>query len=126
MRSRVGGMWWGPAVEAPDAAALAGFYAQLLEWPVVHEEPGTTVLGTPGGAFLVFHGADGYVPPVWPPGPGDQRPMMHLDFQVGDLDDAQSEALALGARLADHQPQANIRVMVDPAGHPFCLCRDDG
>jgi hypothetical protein len=49
-----------------------------------------------------------------------------FDFQVGDLDSAVSEALALGATVADHQPQDNVRVLFDPAGHPFCLCRDDG
>jgi len=121
------GMWWGPAVEAPDPAALARFYAELLGWPIVHEEPGTAVLGTPGGAsFLVFQQATDYRPPTWPPVPGEQRPMMHLDFQVGDLDDAVAEAVALGASLSETQPQANVRVLFDPAGHPFCLVRDDG
>jgi hypothetical protein len=52
--------------------------------------------------------------------------MMHLDFQVGDLDSAVAEAVALGATEAKHQPQENVRVLLDPAGHPFCLCRDDG
>jgi hypothetical protein len=28
--------------------------------------------------------------------------------------------------VAAHQPQENVRVLLDPAGHPFCLCRDDG
>jgi hypothetical protein len=54
------------------------------------------------------------------------RPMMHFDFQVGDLDSAVAEAVALGATLAEHQPQENVRVLFDPAGHPLCLCRDDG
>ena len=52
--------------------------------------------------------------------------MMHLDVQVGDLDDAAAEAVALGATLAGHQPQDHVRVLLDPAGHPFCLVRDDG
>jgi hypothetical protein len=52
--------------------------------------------------------------------------MMHLDFQVDDLDEAVSEAVGLGATLADDQFQDNVRVLLDPAGHPFCLCRDDG
>jgi hypothetical protein len=51
--------------------------------------------------------------------------MMHFDFQVGDLDSAVAEAVALGASVAGHQPQENVRVLLDPAGHPFCLCRDD-
>ncbi|MFI6320682.1 VOC family protein [Nonomuraea sp. NPDC050556] len=127
MRSRTNGMWWGTAIEAPDPGALARFYAQLLDWPIVHEEPGTTVVAPPpGSVYIVFQRADGYRPPAWPPAEGEQRPMMHFDFQVGDLDDAVAEAVALGATLAAHQPQENVRVLVDPAGHPFCLCRDDG
>jgi hypothetical protein len=51
--------------------------------------------------------------------------MMHFDFQVGDLDSAVADAVALGAELADDQPQEHVRVLLDPAGHPFCLCRDD-
>ena len=31
-------------------------------------------------------------------------------------------AVALGATLAEHQPQAHVRTLLDPAGHPFCLC----
>ena len=48
--------------------------------------------------------------------------MMHLDFQVGDLEAAVDDAVALGATLAAFQPQANVRVLLDPVGHPFCLC----
>ena len=122
MRSRTQGMWWGPAVEAPDPAALGRFYAELLDWPIVHEEPGTTVLAAlPGPSFLVFQQASGYVPPVWPPVEGQQRPMVHLDFQVGDLAEAVADAIALGASLAGTQPQEHVRVLLDPAGHPFCL-----
>jgi hypothetical protein len=73
----------------------------------------------------VFQQAEGYRVPVWPPADGDQRLMMHFDFQVGDLDSAVAEAVPLGATVADFQPQENVRVPFDPAGHPFCLCRDD-
>jgi catechol 2,3-dioxygenase-like lactoylglutathione lyase family enzyme len=118
-------MWWGAAIEAPDPAALAGFYSELLGWPIGHQEPGTAIVAAPNGAFLVFQQADGYVAPVWPPVDGAQRPMMHFDFQVGDLESAVADAIALGGTLADHQPQRNVRVMRDPAGHPFCLCLDD-
>jgi hypothetical protein len=51
--------------------------------------------------------------------------MMHLDIEVKDLDAAIADAVALGARVAEFQPQDNVRVLLDPAGHPFCLCRDD-
>lgn len=119
-------MWWGTAIEAPDPGALARFYSELLGWTIGHEEPGTTVLVAAGNTFVVFQQATGYQAPVWPPVDGQQRPMMHFDFQVADLDSAVAEAVALGASLAAEQPQDNVRVLLDPAGHPFCLCRDDG
>lgn len=126
MRSRTKDMWWGNAIEAPDPDALATFYSRLLDWPIVHREPGTVIVAAPQGpSYLVFQEAPGYVPPVWPPAEGRQRTMMHLDFQVGDLDAAVADAVALGAELAGHQPQEHVRVLLDPAGHPFCLCRID-
>ena len=120
-------MWWGATLEAPDPMALATFYSDLLDWPIGHHEPGTVVLAAPEGSiYIVFQEAPDYEVPVWPPVEGAQRPMMHFDFQVGDLDRAVDEAVALGARVAAHQAQENVRVLLDPAGHPFCLCRDDG
>ena len=74
---------------------------------------------------MVFQLAEDYVAPVWPPAGGQQRTMMHLDVQVEDLDAAAADAVALGAQVADFQPQGNVRVLLDPAGRPFCLCRDD-
>jgi len=125
MKSRTQGMWWGTAIEAPDPSALARFYSDLIGWPVGHEEPGTAIVAaSPAGPFLVFQQADDYRAPVWPPVEGAQRPMMHFDFQVGDLDSAVAEAIDLGATLATEQPNETVRVLLDPAGHPFCLCFD--
>jgi hypothetical protein len=120
-------MWWGTAIESPDPAALGSFYSKLLDWPVVHEEPGTSVVKPPQeSVFMVFQVAGDYVRPVWPPVAGEQRTMMHLDIEVEDLDLAVADAVALGAELAESQPQDNVRVLLDPAGHPFCLCRETG
>lgn len=125
VRGRSGDMWWGTAIESSDPAALAGFYSRLLDWQIVHEEPGTSVLKPPqDSVFMVFQLAADYVRPVWPPESGRQRAMMHLDVQVDNLDEAVADAEGLGAELATSQPQANVRVMLDPDGHPFCLCRE--
>lgn len=54
---------------------------------------------------------------------------MHLDLAVAadGLDAAQALAVRLGARLAGQQPQPDRRrVLLDPAGHPFCLCNWGG
>lgn len=116
-------MWWGAAIEAPDPTLLAHFYSRLLDWPIGHQEPGTVILAAPEGAiYIVFQLAIGYEAPTWPPVDGQQRTMMHFDFQVGDLDTAVAEAVELGATIAQFQPNDNVRVLIDPAGHPFCLC----
>jgi hypothetical protein len=106
---------------------LATFYSRLLDWPIVHEADDVAIIKPPqDGIYMVFQLAEGFVAPVWPPGPGDQRTMMHLDIEVTELNDAVADAISLGARLADFQPQDSVRVLFDPVGHPFCLCRDDG
>jgi len=126
MRTRTKDMWWGTAIEAPDPGALAAFYSKLLDWQIGYDELGTAILAAPQGSiYIVFQQAEGYVTPAWPPVEGHQRTMMHFDFQVGDLDAAVADAVALGATVADFQPQDNVRVLLDPAGHPFCLCRED-
>lgn len=109
-------------LNSPDPPALARFYAQLLGWKIGTEEPGWVTLRNPdGGVGLGFHIEDIYVPPVWPAKPGEQQMMAHLEIQVEDLDTASSHAQQCGATLADYQPQDDVRVHLDPDGHPFCL-----
>ncbi|SOD86529.1 Glyoxalase/Bleomycin resistance protein/Dioxygenase superfamily protein [Streptomyces sp. Ag109_G2-15] len=119
--------WWGVVLEAPDPHALARFYSELLGWEIAKEDADEAALTPPEGvAYLAIQRADDYVPPVWPAREGAQRITMHLDFEVTDLGAAVAHALHLGAREADHQPQDNVRVLLDPAGHPFCLYADSG
>ena len=75
-----------------------------------------------GGVALSFQEESWYQPPVWPEQPGELTKMIHLDIKVDDLDGAVAHALAAGARLAERQAREDLRVMLDPAGHPFCLC----
>ena len=107
---------------APDPHALARFYQQLLGWPIGSDEPDwVTLRPTDGRAGLSFQLEEEHVRPVWPAGPGDQQMQVHLDIEVDDLAAAGAHAVAAGAVLADFQPQDDVRVYLDPAGHPFCL-----
>jgi catechol 2,3-dioxygenase-like lactoylglutathione lyase family enzyme len=109
-------------IDAPDPAALARFYERLLGWKITREEPDDVFLNDPdGGVGLSFQRESSYVRPTWPAGPGDQQMMMHLEIRVDDLDGASAHADACGATLAGYQPQDDVRVYLDPAGHPFCL-----
>jgi catechol 2,3-dioxygenase-like lactoylglutathione lyase family enzyme len=112
-------------LDAPSAPALAGFYAALLGWRLVSSSPGWATIAPPDGvAYLAFQTSAGYEPPVWPPAPGRQQMMAHLDLEVSDLPAAVADAVRLGATVATHQPQPHVRVLLDPAGHPFCLYTD--
>lgn len=112
----------GIVLDSADPRGLAAFYQRLLGWQVVQDEPGWVKLGAPaGGPGLSFQEEKNYVPPVWPAGPDDPQMSVHLDIQVQDLVTAGEHAKAAGATLADHQPQDDVRVFTDPAGHPFCL-----
>ena len=125
MRGRSKTDWWGVVLEAPDGPALARFYETLLGWPIAKEEPHGAAIQVPGtSSYLSFDSSPDYEPPTWPAQAGRQRQMMHLDIAVDDLAAAVADALALGATLAGFQPQDTVRVLLDPAGHPFCLYLD--
>jgi len=114
--------WWGVVLDAPDVDVLARFYSQLRGWSIWKQDADGAALDLGEGvAYLSIQRNPEYVRPVWPPASGSQQMMLHLDFEVADLDNAVAHALRLGAELAEHQPQDDVRVLLDPAGHPFCL-----
>ena len=109
-------------LDAPDPRALAGFYSRLLGWPIGRDEPDWVTLRPPGGGpGLSFQREPVHARPTWPAAAGEQQMQLHLDIEVGDLESAGAEAVAAGAVLAGFQPQEDVRVYLDPAGHPFCL-----
>jgi catechol 2,3-dioxygenase-like lactoylglutathione lyase family enzyme len=109
-------------LDTPDPQGLARFYQRLLGWPLRDDDPEwATLRPADGGPGLSFQREEQHVPPVWPAGPGDPRMQLHLDIEVDDLDAAVAVAVEAGATLAGFQPQDDVRVCLDPAGHPFCL-----
>ena len=120
-------------IAAPDPRELAAFYERMLGWTIVASEParpgfppqdGWAQLRPPegrGGPTLNFEYEEHYAAPTWPSAPGRQHITAHLDIVVADLDESVAWALATGATLAEYQPQDLVRVLLDPAGHPFCL-----
>ncbi|HEV2371618.1 MAG TPA: VOC family protein [Streptosporangiaceae bacterium] len=120
-------------IGAPDPRALAAFYQRMLGWTLTAEDParpgfppedGWAQLRPPegqAGPTLNFEYEAHYVRPLWPSEAGRQHITEHLDIWVKNLDEAVAWAVDAGATLAGFQPQSDVRVMIDPAGHPFCL-----
>jgi catechol 2,3-dioxygenase-like lactoylglutathione lyase family enzyme len=112
----------GIVLDSPDAQSLADFYHRLLGWPIRTNEPDWVTLRPPhDGPGLSFASEPLYERPTWPSTRVHQQMMVHLDIEVDDLAEAGAFAIEQGARLADFQPQDDVRVFYDPAGHPFCL-----
>ncbi|MEL7609114.1 MAG: VOC family protein [Bacillota bacterium] len=111
-------------IDCGDEQKLGAFYAGLLVWEAAPIGEGCVAVSAPGGALRILcQGEADYAPPVWPETPGTQQKMMHLDFTVDDLAAAVRLALSLGATMAQTQYRPDQwRTLLDPAGHPFCLC----
>jgi catechol 2,3-dioxygenase-like lactoylglutathione lyase family enzyme len=105
---------------------MVEFYAELLGLEVADRESRWAALRDPrGGMGINIQADDDYVRPVWPQQPDAPAMMMHFEVEVRDVDSAVAEAVALGATEAEWQPPDRdpllLRVLLDPAGHPFCL-----
>ena len=122
--------WTTLTVDCADAEVLGAFYSRLLGWEVAARDGvGWLQLRNPeGGIGLNIQAEEAYEPPVWPEQPGHQAKMMHFEVFVNDLDAAVQRVLDSGGTEARHQPtdrdRSGLRIMLDPAGHPFCLFVD--
>jgi catechol 2,3-dioxygenase-like lactoylglutathione lyase family enzyme len=118
-------------LECRDVALLADFYIRFLGWKANPGGDGEWIdISHPsGGPKIAFQRNDDYVPPVWPDEPGCLQQMIHLDFSVRDkehLEAAVAHAVACGAAVAGAQYGEDEWIMLDPAGHPFCLVIPNG
>lgn len=111
----------GFAFDCADADALADFYVALLGSEKTLSGGGWAGIHTQQGIILAFQTVEEYVPPVWPWQDKQQQQMAHIDFKVDDLQAAEAHAIECGATKAKEQYFDTSTVMIDPAGHPFCL-----
>ena len=108
----------GTTVNAPDAIALARFYAEITSGVATGDQRWALVEGP--NADIGFQQVDGFRPPTWPV--GEVAMQMHLEFFVDDLEATGARVMAAGATRFEHQPNADhCFVYADPVGHPFCL-----
>ena len=108
-------------LDTDDPPRLAEFYSALLGWPIIRREEDWWSIRTETGPQMSFQLALDHRPPSWPT--NDVPQQYHLDLDVADLPSAVAYAQSLGATLADNSHSAEtFVVLLDPSGHPFCLC----
>lgn len=108
-------------LDCANPPELAEFYSKLTGAKVIYSSDEYAGVQIEGGVSIYFQKVADHRPPTWP---DSERPQQsHLDFYVENLQDAEAAALEFGASKPDFQPSAEkYRVMLDPAGHPLCLC----
>ncbi len=103
-------------LDCPDPQSLASFYRAVTGWKTAFDTYEYVYLAGEGSFQLGFQRVEGQKAAAWP----SRAAQAHLGLSVPDLDSAEAQLLGLGALRADPQPNEQImRVLVDPAGHPF-------
>lgn len=106
----------GVSLDCADPSELAEFYLGLLGGRLLWSRFTSVGVQTPG-LLLIAQRVAPYRPPSWP-----GSSVVHLDLTAGtEPDGSERLAVALGAQVVDSQPDPRWRVLLDPAGHPFCL-----
>jgi hypothetical protein len=109
-------------LDCAEPEKLAEFYKELLEAEQTEESANRVEIRGADGIRLAFRRDVNATPPSWP------RPenalQAHLDFMVGDLDEAERKVVGLGGRpleTKDATGPYEERGYADPAGHSFTL-----
>jgi glyoxalase superfamily protein len=107
------------SLDCDDPAALGAFWAALLGGEVAFSSEEFVAVKV-DRQWVTAVRVPGYAAPTWPS--SEVAKQIHLDLAVDDLASATANAIALGATRAAHQPaEDRYVVLLDPAGHPFCL-----
>jgi hypothetical protein len=107
------------SLDCADPRELVTFWAGLVGGEIRHLRDDFAAVLTPWG-WLTAQRVSDHTPPTWPEGTVPKQ--LHLDLFVDDLPGAVELAVRLGAVETSFQPDPDRwRVLLDPAGHPFCL-----
>ncbi|MFA3897305.1 VOC family protein [Rhodococcus erythropolis] len=107
-------------LDCSDPQRLAEFWRNMLGGEITYNTEKFATVSTGGGQITAIR-IDEHRPSTWPLAAIPKQ--IHLDLVVDDLDIAQEQAVSLGAQIGSRQnAPERCRVLLDPAGHPFCLC----
>lgn len=115
--------WVALTIDCPDAEVrerMCHFYSEALGGEIVSGSVRAR------GWLFIFEVIPDYKTPTWPV--GETPKQMHFELMVEDLAVAVRTLQGIGATLAEYQrpEDGGLRVMLDPAGHPFCVATTAG
>lgn len=108
------------SLDCEAVGPVAAFWKAALGYEeVAGDGENYAMLAGQDGPALGFGKVAGYQPPGWPNEHGSKQ--FHLDLAADDVEAETERLIGLGATLAEPQPGETWRVLLDPAGHPFCV-----
>jgi predicted enzyme related to lactoylglutathione lyase len=112
----VGSRWYTVVVDAANPALKARFWAAVLDYQIVFEQPDEVVIAKdretyPGIIFV----------PV--PEPKTVKNRLHIDLNPDNQEAEVARLLGLGAKRVDvgQNDEVTWVVMADPEGNEFCV-----
>ncbi|MFJ2767157.1 VOC family protein [Streptomyces sp. NPDC087300] len=112
-------------LDCSEPERLAEFYAGLLGAEVrLSKDPDYVEVTHGDGVCLSVHRERDYIPPSWPRPEDSQQAHLRIMVARTDMDEAEREAVGLGARPVDTKDNTgprDTRTYSDPAGHSFTL-----
>jgi hypothetical protein len=110
--------WYTVVVGASDPARLARWWAEVLDYRILFEEPDEVVIGRDENTYpgLVF---------VPVPEQKTVKNRLHIDLNPEDQDAEVERLVDMGARRVDvgQGEKATWVVLADPEGNEFCVLR---
>jgi len=107
-------------LDCAEVGPVADFWRAALGYEqVAGDGENYAMLKTENGPALGLGKVEDYQSPGWPNERGSKQ--FHLDLAAEDIDAETERLVGLGATLAEPQPGETWRVLLDPAGHPFCV-----
>ncbi|MFC6714488.1 VOC family protein [Branchiibius cervicis] len=110
------------SIDCPDpqtVTKMSEFYQGVLGWDVAYEGDGYAMLKDGTAAALGFGVAEDFRVPEWP---NHGTKQFHLDLGADDVEATVQHCVELGATKPEDQPGGDRwTVLLDPAGHPFCV-----
>ncbi|MBB4986688.1 MULTISPECIES: VOC family protein [Streptomyces] len=122
-------------LDSTDPEPLARFYAELLGATVEPSSgpPDLLLISGADGVVLGVHHDSGHVLPSWPRPDDSQQSHVWIVVAPEALDEAERDAISLGARPLDAERngtrtdrRTDARRFMDPAGHTFVLAPAGG